>query len=182
MDYLRKEKVQCIYFYYNDDPQFLNNKSSILVTNCIVTTDVYDSYYWWWRSSKIFSHIFLWTNSAEKCKIHWFLSATEFINQIYMCLEYIAISSDFFFFLYGSANLLNRNINTFWHSYNLGYTLHTEEMYFSAITFKASTNLQGKHFTIYIYNSIWIYVHESLHIRVSKSTIYYFYNLSVEDE
>lgn len=35
MDYLRKEKVQCIYFYYNDDPQFLNNKSSILVTNCI---------------------------------------------------------------------------------------------------------------------------------------------------
>lgn len=41
MDYLRKEKVQCIYFYYNDDPQFLNNKSSILVTNCIVTTDVY---------------------------------------------------------------------------------------------------------------------------------------------
>lgn len=43
MDYLRKEKVQCIYFYYNDDPQILNNKSSILVTNCIVTTDVYDS-------------------------------------------------------------------------------------------------------------------------------------------
>lgn len=35
MDYSRKEKVQCIYFYYNDDPQFLNNKSSILVTNCI---------------------------------------------------------------------------------------------------------------------------------------------------